>query len=239
MSTVKVVKIVKRPRKSKLKINKISSKTIKGGSCGLDHKQKRGGCNMGCPCKCGCPYCSKMMKGGQICAGERLHGCLRREIKQNNIRAEPKNGSNKDFTLHSKYPRFTQNEKNVTRDLVKTNKRSDVSVERIANGKMTGGKKYMKKNKKGGSMKKIKKTIKKTVKKIKKSLKKLVGGKKGEYTKPSLKRVSAATPEYAKKHAKLAKGGASGYKKSKNRPARINNKSTKPRKPVKNNSKFA
>jgi len=201
--TVKRVKIVKRPRKQKVNVNKMESMKSKGGSsCGLDYRKKRGG---GCGCRCGCPYCSQYMKGGQVCVGEVLHGCLRREIAQNNVRAQPQNGSNKDFTLHSKWGRFDMHEDHQVRDLVKTNKRSDVSVERIAAGKMTGGAK--------------KKTMKK----------KKGGAKKGQYTKPSLKRVSSATPEYAAKHAELAKGGSSGYKKAKSRVARIGRPSVKPK----------
>ena len=222
--TIKKVKIVKRPRKQKVNVNKMEMKVSKGGTrCGLDYRQKRGG---GCPCGCGCPHCSQVMKGGQVCVGEVLHGCLRREIAQNNVRAQPQNGSNKDYTLHSKYTRFSQNEGNVVNDLVKTNKRSDVSLERIADGRMTGGKKTIKK--KGGAKKK--------------SMKKKKGGaKKGQYTKASLKRVTNATPEYAEKHAELAKGGkkggsgSAGYVKAKNRPARISRISVKP-KPVKGGS---
>jgi hypothetical protein len=240
--TIKKVNLVKRPKKQKVNINKMSSKKSKGGSkCNLNYLQKRGGsCKKEhfCPCKCGCPHCSQIMKGGQICVGQVLHGCLRREISQNNKRASTHNGSNKDYTLHSKYTRFAQNEGNVVRDLIKTNKRSDISVKRIQDGRMTGGSK----RKKGGA-------------------------KKGQYTKPSLKRVTNSTPEYAKKHATLAKGGTSGYKKSKNRVSRvgkisikpksvkkggssgykksksrvsrINSKQVQPKKPVKKSSKFA
>ena len=205
-SKVKIVKIVKRPRKSKVKINKIEGSSSKGGSCGLDHMQQRGSgpcgpCKNGCPCSCGCPYCGKMMSGGAMCAGERLHGCLRREIKKNNKRAVPQNGSNKDFTLHGKYPRFEQHKENIPRDIVLINKRSDVSVERLNDGRLFGGKKKMNK-------KKVKKTMKK-------SMNKKGGAKKGQYTAPSLKRVSEATPEYAKQHAELAKGGAKKKRNSK------------------------
>ena len=38
---------------------------------------------------------------------------------------------------------------------------------------------------------------------------------------------------------KKKKGGGSGYKKPKNRQARIDSKSVQPRKPVKDDSKFA
>ena len=255
-NNIKIVDI-KKNRNKKLNIKKLNHNS-KCKRCGLDYKEKR---------------------GGSLCVGERLHKCLRRETTKNNIRAKPQNGSNKDFTLHGKYPRFKQNEGNVTRDLSIINKRSDVSVERIKDGRMTGGKK-----KKGGSSCGTKK----------KKMMKKKGGKKGQYTKASLKRVKNATPEYAKKHAKLAKGGkklsklvnpirntynlkhpknkrkggttgATGYKKaknrqarigrvsvkpktlkkggsykkSKNRQARIDSKKVHPKKPVKDNSRFA
>ena len=61
------------------------------------------------------------------------------------------------------------------------------------------------------------------------------GAKKGQYTKASYKRVMTATPEFAKKHGEVAKGGASGYKKPKSRVARIGSKSVRPKKAIKLN----
>jgi len=241
--SIKKVKIVKRPRKRKIKINKLSKKKSKGGSCGLDYRHKRGGF---CPCKCGCPYCSKQMKGGALCVGERLHGCLKRETDKNNIRAKPQNGSSENYTLHGKYPRYPQSD--PVGDIKRVNKRSRRHEKRISEGKFHGGasvKKIKELEKKIEKLEKdlkkakahLKEEIRKKVKGAKALLKKIKGGaKKGQYTKPSYKRVKAATPEFAKKHGEVAKGGAkkkkggaSGYKKAKSRVARIGRRSVKPK----------
>lgn len=240
--SIKKVKIVKRQKKRKIKINKLSKRKSKGGKCSLNHKQQR---------------------GGAMCVGEKLHRCLKRETDRNNIRAKPQNGSSKNYTLHGKYPRFPINQNKAVGDMGRVNKRSLRHEKRIVQGKFIGGAK----KKKGGQ------------------------AKKGQYTKPGYKRVKAATPEFAKKHGEVAKGGAkrgrpkkekslkkggasgykkaknrvarigrkaikpkllkkkkslkkkkggaSGYKKSKNRQARIDSKQSQPRKPIKDNSKFA
>jgi len=264
--SIKKIKITKRPRKRKIKINKLSKKKSKGGSCGLDYRHKRGGqcaCSADnckcmklkggqCPCRCGCPHCSKQMKGGALCIGERLHGCLKRETDKNNIRAKPQNGSSENYTLHGKYPRYPQSDS--VGDMGRVNKRSRRHEKRIAEGKLHGGssikdiKKLEKKIEKlQKDLKKakahLKEDIRKKVKGAKALLKRIKGGaKKGQYTKASYKRVKAATPEFAKKHGEVAKGGAkkkrgrpkkkggaSGYKKAKSRVARIGRKAVKPK----------
>ncbi len=194
MSEIKVVRISKRPKKQKRK-SKMASKK-KGGKrlsmkyCDLDWTAKRkSGPNGGAK--------RRKMKGGSngMCAGMPLHKCLEREIKKSNKKIKT-SGTNKNYAVASKWPRFGIRKSAGRVDLLKKNRRSDVNRERLRNNNYWGGAKQV----------------------------------KTAITKPAYRRLSSATPQYAKKYTKPTggkkrrrkmKGGQAGYRKAKSVPGKL------------------
>lgn len=214
-NSIKKIRIVKKPKKRKITITKIGSeksfddkKISNSGVMKLEKhklkqtKTKKGG-RYTCPKiggSCG-DYLAK--RGGALCVGEPLHKCLKRETKKNNLRSlngkrKNQNGGRELSKKDIKYVKELLDKRD------KKNKKYKKDLEKV---------KQLKKNQIKRQNKKIK-DLKYKIKELKKvdlltakGMKMVGAGKKGKYTAPGLKRLIAASPDFAKKHAELAKGG--------------------------------